>query len=485
MNYDMIRYVLFRAFSLVGALMLLPVLVALIYGEMSCALIFGVMALVTLLIGFAGTCKKPENRMFYAREGYVMCALIWLLISLLGALPFVLTGTIPSYVDALFETVSGFTTTGASILTSVDGMYMSVQFFRCFTHWIGGMGVLVFMLAIIPMSGGSTMHLMRAESPGPSVGKLVPRVKNTAKMLYLIYFGLTVAQIVLLLVTGLNLYEAMTITFSTVGTGGFSITDAGMNAYPLAAQIVVILFMTLCGINFSVYYLIQTGKIREALKSEELRWYLSILFASSVLIAANVIFAGRADSAFDAFHHALFSVSSVMTTTGFATRDFNLWPQFSRTLLFILTLLGASAGSTGGGLKVSRLIIMVRRIKNEIIFATHRKSVRQVYMDGRRVGSTTVKSVTTYVSIYVLVYLVSFLLISLDGLDFETNITAVAATLNNVGPGLSAVGPTGNYAQYSILSKLVLCFDMLAGRLEFIPLMILLRYRTWSERRTV
>ncbi|MBR5970195.1 MAG: TrkH family potassium uptake protein [Lachnospiraceae bacterium] len=479
MNYAMIRFVLARTFQLMAVLLLLPLLVALVYAEYNRMLIFAGLSAFFFVVGYLGAFKKPENRLFFAREGFLMTALIWITISLLGALPFRISGEIPHYVDAVFETVSGFTTTGASILSDVEVLSKSTMFWRCFTHWIGGMGVLVFMLAILPLAGGSTMHLMRAESPGPSVGKFLPRVRGTARVLYLIYISFTVTEIVLLLITGLNLYEASTLTFSTVGTGGFSITNDGINPYPLASQIVIIVFMIICGINFSVYYFFVTKKPKEALKSEEMRWYLVILFGVATMIAIMLYRANITATPGESFHHALFASSSIMTTTGFATLDFNLWPQLSRTLLFMLTLLGACAGSTGGGFKVSRLIICVRRIKNELIFSTHRKSVRQVYMDGHRVESTTVKSVMTYVSIYAFIYVLSFVLISVDGFDFETNCTAVAATLNNVGPGLGMVGATGNYGAYSVFSKIILSLDMLAGRLELIPLMILFRPKSW------
>ena len=482
MNIAMIRFVLFRAFQLIGVLLLLPLVTALIYREWREAGIFAAVAAGCFLIGLLGAWKKPENRVFYAREGFVMTALIWMLISAAGALPFVFTGTIPSFTDAFFETSSGFTTTGATILSTVSDMAKSVQFWRCFTHWIGGMGVLVFMLAVLPLTGGSTMHLMRAESPGPSVGKFVPRVKNTAKILYYIYIGITLTQVVLLMITGLSLYEALTATFSTVGTGGFGIYDVSANAFPYAAQVVIIVFMTLCGINFSVYYFLVTKRPGEALKCEEARWYLIIMFGASAAITAGLMHHGMEQSTGEAFHHALFAVSSVMTTTGFATRDFNLWPQYARTLLFLLMLTGACAGSTGGGFKISRLIIAVRRLKNELIFSTHQKSIRQVQMDGRRVEQTTVKAVMTYIALYATVYLLSFFLISFDGFDFETNMTAVAATLNNVGPGLSMVGPVGNYGAFSTFSKWVLSFDMLAGRLELLPMLMLFRRKTWIGR---
>ena len=477
----MIRYIIFRAFEMIGILMFLPLIVAFYFKEWECAVIFMALAGTVTLLGVFGARKKPKSYTFFAREGFVITALIWIVISLIGALPFVITGEIPHYVDAVFETVSGFTTTGASIMRTLTGMSKSTLFWRSFTHWLGGMGVLVFMLAVLPLSGGSgsTMHLMRAESPGPSVGKFVPKVKSTAKLLYMIYVGFTLTEILLLVITGLDLFEASTLTFGTVGTGGFAITDASINPYPLSSQIIIMIFMMLCGVNFSVYYLLSTRRFKEALKSEEVRWYLIILFGSAALITINLVTSGVMATTPDAIHHSLFTVTSIITTTGYATADFNVWPAFSKSIIFLLTLLGACAGSTGGGFKVSRLIIIIKRIRNELIFNTHRKSVKQVYLDRQRVDGTTVKSVVVYVCIYALLYLFSFVLISLDGFSFETNFTAVAATINNVGPGFEMVGATGNYANFSAFSKIVLSVDMLAGRLEFIPILLLLRRKTW------
>ena len=478
----MIRYVLFKVVELTGILMTLPMLVAAIYGEQSDVKIFAVLILICFLTGYlGGRFCKPVSKVFFAKEGFVVTALSWILISMIGALPFTLSGTIPSYVDALFETVSGFTTTGASILADAGKVRYGIQFWRCFTHWIGGMGVLVFMLAILPMTDGYSMHLMRAESPGPAVGKFVPRVKDTAKILYLIYIGITAVEIVLLKIAGLNLFESATLTFSTVGTGGFSIAASGCKNYPLAAQTIMTVFMALCGINFSVFYLLLTKRFREAWHCEEMRWYLTIMLGSGTLIAINVYRAGIVTSPYLAFHHAMFTVSSIMTTTGFATLDYNVWPQFSRTLLFILMLLGACAGSTGGGLKISRLIILLRNARNELIFSTHPKSMRRVSMDGHCVEGTTVKSVSAYLAWYAFIFLASFLVISTDGFDFETNISAIAATFNNVGPGLNMVGPIGNYSAFSDLSKIVMIFDMLAGRLEIMPILTLFYFRTWKK----
>jgi len=482
MNYSMIRYVLLKVVELTGALMTLPMMVAAVYGEWKDAEMFAVLVICCFLIGFiGGKIFRPVNRVFFAREGFVVTALSWLLISMIGALPFVLSGTTASYVDALFETVSGFTTTGASILKDAGAVRYGVQFWRCFTHWIGGMGVLVFMLAILPMADGYSMHLMRAESPGPAVGKFVPRVKDTAKILYVIYIGFTLIEIVLLKIAGLNLYEASTLTFSTVGTGGFSLVSSGCKNYPLAAQTIMTVFMALCGINFSVYYLILTRRFKEAWHCDEMRWYLITMLGSGSLIAFNIYRAGLVATPYLAFHHAMFTVSSIMTTTGFATLDYNVWPQFSRTLLFILTLIGACAGSTGGGLKFSRLVILVRNVRNELVFTIYPKSMRRVMMDGHSVEGTTVKSVSAYLACYVFIFFSSFLIVSTDGFDFETNISAIAATFNNVGPGLNMVGPIGNYSEFSDLSKIVMILDMLAGRLEIMPLLTLFSFRTWKK----
>lgn len=483
MNYKMISFVLMRVLALLGVLFVFPFVTALLYHEENCARIFLVFALLCGLTGALHSRQRPENPVFYAREGFVMTVLSWIMISMIGALPFVLAGTIPSYVDAVFETVSGFTTTGASILSgdAIDRMYKSVEFWRCFTHWGGGMGILVFMIAILPRTDGYSMYLMKAESPGPTVGKFVPKVQDTAKILYLIYMGFTLTEIVLLKICGLPLFDAMTLTFSSVGTGGFSISSAGIMPYSIPAQVVIIVFMTICGTNFAVYYALTRRRFKEAIRCEEAKWYLMAMFGSAALIAWNVHRAGLVKSPFLAFHHALFTVSSIMTTTGFATLDFNTWPAFSKALLFVLTLIGACAGSTGGGFKYSRLIILLRRVRNELDFSIHPKCIKQVYMDGRRVESTTVKGVLTYLVIYTAIFLLSFLLISLDGKDFETNMSAIAATINNVGPGLGLVGPAGNFGSYSDFSKLVMTFDMLAGRLEFIPVLVLLRRSTWRS----
>lgn len=479
MNYSIIRYILCRVLEFAGFFMLLPYLTGLIYQEpQRFAYLF--VAAVSLLCGFAGKCFKPKSKVFYAREGFVTVSLSWLLLSLVGAVPFVLTGEIPFYVDAVFETVSGLTTTGGTILTDVEKLARCTQFWRLFTHWIGGMGVLVLILAVLPLSGSYNMHLMRAESPGPTVGKLVPKVKNTARILYQIYIAITVMEIILLMVTGLPLYDSATLTFSTVGTGGFGLLNSSVASYSRAAQSVILVFMLLCGINFNIYYLFLIKKPKEVLHSEELRAYLGIAAVSTLFIGINIkdSFSNLGES----FFQAGFQVASVMTTTGFTTSDFNLWPSFSKMILFLLMIVGACAGSTGGGLKVSRLVVLLKSIKNEISAAVHPRSVKKMHMDGRVVSDNVVHSIRIYLAIYVVIYFLSVLLVSIDGFSFETNASAVMATFNNIGPGFDMVGPTGSFAAFSPFSKCVLMFDMLAGRLELLPLLVLFSVKTWKNR---
>ncbi len=481
MNYSMIRYVLFRLLRTLGLLLLLPFFVALIYGEYDSARSFFILILSCLAVGYVGSVKKPANKVIYAKEGFAITAVAWLGISVIGAIPFVMTGTIPNFIDAMFETVSGFTTTGGSILTSVDGVEKSVQFWRTFTHWVGGMGVLVFLLAVVPMADGYSMHLMRAESPGPVVGKIVPKVKDTAKILYLIYFGITLFEIICLFISGLPIYDAITISFSTVGTGGFAINNAGIGGYPIVSQAIIIVFMALCGVNFTVYYFLLNKKPKEAFAIDEVKYYFATIVIAASLIAINIYRAGVLDHAGLSFHHALFAVTSVMTTTGFGTLDFDKWPMFSKMILCILSLVGACAGSTGGGFKFSRALIVIRNARNELNFIVHPKAIKRVYMDGHTVEGTTVKSVSAYLGIYVITFIVSTLIVALDNFDFQTTVTSVAATLNNIGPGLGMVGPMGNNAEFSYLSKIVLMFDMLAGRLELLPIFIVIKPKTWMK----
>lgn len=478
MNYSIIRYILCRVLEFEGAFLLLPCLVAVLYGEKE-GFAFLISMLLCLGAGFVGKQFKPKSTVFYAREGFVTVSLSWLILSFTGALPFFISGEIPHYVDAVFETASGFTTTGASILTDLSPLAHCTQFWRLFTHWIGGMGVLVLILAILPLSGSYNMHLMRAESPGPSVGKLVPRVKNTAMILYGIYVVITVLEIIALLLTGLPLFDSVTLTFSTVGTGGFGLLSDSLASYSVASQVVITVFMILCGINFNVYFLFLIKKPGEAFKSEEVRTYLLLILASALLIAWNI--RGSFANIFLDFHHALLQVASIITTTGFASADFNQWPELSKTILILLTLIGACAGSTGGGFKVSRLVVLFKSIRNEISLVVHPRSVRKVHMDGKMLSDHVTHSIQVYLMIYVSVFLGSFLLISLNNFDFTTNFTAVAACLNNVGPGLNMVGPTGSYSEFSVFSKIVLIFNMITGRLEFLPMLVLLAPKTWKK----
>lgn len=405
----------------------------------------------------------------------------WLVLSAVGALPFWISGEIPHYVDALFEVISGFTTTGASILTSVEDMSRALLFWRSFTHWLGGMGILVFLLAVVPMGkGGYSVHLLRAESPGPSVDKLVPKTRQSATILYSIYIALTVLCVLFLLAGGMPLFDSLCTAFGTAGTGGFGIKNSSMAAYSPYLQTVCTVFMALFGVNFTVYFLLLLGKIKQALLGEELRLYLGIMLGSMALITWNILplYGGSVHAA---LHDAAFSVSSVMTTTGFATADFNLWPQLSRTILVILMVVGACAGSTGGGIKCSRVLLLLRSLRTRMRQMLHPRSVSLVRLEGRTVGEETVQGVYTYMTAYCAIAILSILLLSLDNLSLETNFTAVMACLNNIGPGLDLVGPTGNYAHFSDLSKLVLMLNMLLGRLEIFPLLIMLSPHTWRR----
>ncbi len=425
-------------------------------------------------------CRKAEGR-YYAREGFLIVGLGWLVLSAVGALPFWISGEIPHYVDALFEVISGFTTTGASILTSVEDMSRALLFWRSFTHWLGGMGILVFLLAVVPMGkGGYSVHLLRAESPGPSVDKLVPKTRQSATILYSIYIALTVLCVLFLLAGGMPLFDSLCTAFGTAGTGGFGIKNSSMAAYSPYLQTVCTVFMALFGVNFTVYFLLLLGKIKQALLGEELRLYLGIMLGSMALITWNILplYGGSVHAA---LHDAAFSVSSVMTTTGFATADFNLWPQLSRTILVILMVVGACAGSTGGGIKCSRVLLLLRSLRTRMRQMLHPRSVSLVRLEGRTVGEETVQGVYTYMTAYCAIAILSILLLSLDNLSLETNFTAVMACLNNIGPGLDLVGPTGNYAHFSDLSKLVLMLNMLLGRLEIFPLLIMLSPHTWRR----
>lgn len=465
------------------ALFMLPAMgISFYQGERAAAWAFLVTILAVVVVSVLLLLQKPLDMGIHSKEGFVTVALSWIIISLFGALPFWLSGSIPGFVDAFFETVSGFTTTGASILTDVEALPMGMLYWRSFTHWLGGMGVLVFMLAVVPMSRGSgdSLHLLRAESPGPVVGKLAPKMHRTARILYAIYVAMTVVQIVLLLLGGMPLFDSITVAFGTAGTGGFAITNNSIAAYDsYYLQGVISIFMALFGVNFGVYYLILAGDIRQALRSEELRTYAGIMLGATILITINV--APQFATLFDAFHHSFFQVSSIMTTTGFATADFNLWPEFSRYLLVVLMVLGASAGSTGGGIKTARVIILWKSVKSGIQKMLHPRSVKVMKMDGKVIDESVVAGVGVFMASYCIIAAVSMGLVALDNFSMEATITSVLACINNIGPGLDIVGPTGNFSSFSILSKLVLSVNMLVGRLEIFPMLLLFAPSVWKR----
>ena len=481
MNYPMIWRILGHMILFEAAFMSPSLFVAAVYREKSVVWLL-VSMLVCIVIGLLLTrLIKAKEKRIYAREGSVICALVWVLYSILGALPFRLSGYIPNMIDAVFETASGFTTTGASILNDVEALPHWLLFWRSFTHWVGGMGVFVFMLAVLPMTGAQNMHLMRSESPGPDVGKLVPKLGDSAKILYTIYFGMTVLQIIILLISGMPLFDSITLTFGTAGTGGFGIYNTSIAGYTYIQQLIISIFMVLFGINFNFYFFIIIRRsIKEAINMDEVKTYLAIIAASTALIMWNA--RNMFESIEDGFIKSFFQVSSIITTTGYSTADFDRWPALSKTILVCLMFIGACAGSTGGGFKISRLIIMAKSYVRELRHFIHPRLVKNLYMDGRKVKDATVSGVKVYLVSYVLVLIVSMIIISLDGFDFETNFTAVMATLNNIGPGLSVVGPAGNFDGFSIVSKYVLSFDMLAGRLELYPMLLLFAPGTWRKR---
>ena len=478
MNNGMIRFVLSWILRVEGLLMLLPCMIAVIYREQE-GWVYLIMAGIAVVIGKLIS-KRPANVEIYQKEGFVSVGLSWILLSCYGAVPFVITREIPNFLNALFEIVSGFTTTGASILSDVETLTHTSLFWRSFSHWIGGMGVLVFILMLLPTTGGgSHMNLMRAESPGPEVTKFVPRVRATARLLYKIYLGMTVLMVLLLLTSGMYWFDAVCITFGTAGTGGFGVLNASCGAYTAVQQWIITAFMLAFGVNFSFYYLIIARKPGEALRMEEVRAYLLIVAAAVALITWNV------HASYNGMSHtvrdAAFQVASIMTTTGYSTTDFNAWPAFSRTILLTLMMVGACAGSTGGGIKVSRVLVMVKETKEEIRMLLHPRSIRRLRLDGHLVQEKTQRSIMAFLVAYFVLFWISFMIISIDGFSIETNFSAVAATLNNIGPGLDAVGPTQNYLAYGVVSKIVLIFDMLAGRLELLPIFVLLYPGTWKR----
>lgn len=483
MNYKMMGRFLAQIVA-VEAVFLLPALaISLGLGEWNAVRGFlislAVMGIVCLLL-FASCRKAPGP--FGAKEGLVCVSAGWIALSLLGALPFRFSGEIPRFIDALFEIVSGFTTTGASILPEVEAISRGLLYWRSFSHWLGGMGVLVFLLAVAPAGGkgsGFTMHLLRAESPGPDVGKLVPKMRTTAMILYLIYIALTVLDILFLLAGGMPLFDAVCVAFGTAGTGGFAVRNDSIASYSPYLQNVCTVFMLLFGVNFSCYYLLLMRKFSSVFKDEELRLYLGIFLGSTLLVAWNI--RGLYSSVADIFRHAAFQVSSIMTTTGFATTDFDLWPSFSKSILLMLMIVGACAGSTGGGLKCARVLLLLKSLRRNIHQVLHPRKVQVVRTNSRVVNETVLDNTAAYLAAYVIILLGSFIALSLDGFSIETNLSAVLACFNNIGPGLDAVGPTCNYGAYGLVSKLVLILDMLAGRLEIFPILVLFSGSTWRN----
>lgn len=486
MNLKAVGFYIGHILRIEALLMIPAALISLINHETSAAI--ALLATIIITFAFGQTllmCVKPTSKLIFVREGFMIVSFGWMLLSLFGALPFIFSGEIPGFVDALFETVSGFTTTGATILTDVEIIPRGLLYWRSFTHWVGGMGVLVFVLAIMPMSRGSSesdgaMHILRAESPGPVIGKLVPRMRHTARILYGIYIALTVIEIVLLLLGGMPLFDSVVHSFGTAGTGGFSIKNASIAAYQSDyLQTVIAVFMALFGVNFNIYYLILIGDFASVLKSEELRAYIGIMLFSTLAISLNVMqqYAGFAP----ALHDGFFQVSSIMTTTGYSTVNFDQWPQFSRILLLVIMVVGAMAGSTGGGVKVARILILTKSLRATIRNTLHPSSVTVIKMDGKVIDKRTVSQTESFLVAYMAIMLVSTLLVGLDGKSFDTTVSSVFACLNNIGPGLGIVGPIGNFSSLSVLSKLVLTADMLLGRLEVFPVLMIFSPTLWSR----
>ena len=482
MNYKMIGRFLAQILTIEGVFMIPALLISLCCGEDAAVVGFlatlGIIAV--LAAGLYLICRGAPSA-FYAREGMVCVGISWIVLSLVGCLPFFISREIPSYIDGFFEIVSGFTTTGSSILSDVESLSKGIIYWRSFSHWLGGMGVLVFLLAFTPSGGkGFTMHLLRAESPGPDVGKLVPRMKNTAVILYVIYIAMTILNFLFLIVGKMPVFDAVCTAFGTAGTGGFGVKNDSLASYSPYIQNVTTVFMALFGINFSCYYLLLLKQFRAVFKDEELRTYLAIIFGSILLIVLDL--RGFYDSLGEAIRHAAFQVSSIITTTGFATTDFDLWPTFSKTILICLMIVGASAGSTGGGLKVARLLLLLKSLRRNIQQMLHPNKVQLVRSSGSVVSEKVLDNCNAYLAAYVVILVGSMLMISLDGFSITTNLTAVLACFNNIGPGLEAVGPTCNFGGFSVLSKLVLILDMLAGRLEIFPILALLSRGTWRKK---
>lgn len=480
MNTSVIRFILGYVVGFLGLFLMLPIMVALIYHE-DVWIYYAVVAFPCLIIGIINSYFRPKKFVFYLKEGFFCTGASWVALSVIGALPLRLSGEIPHYVDALFEAVSGFTTTGASILDNVELLTHASLFWRSFTHFVGGMGVLVFLLTVIPLAGGegSQFNLMKAESPGPSVGKLVPKLKNTAQMLYLIYIGLTLLEFILLLIAGMTPFEAINTSIATAGTGGFGIYANSIAGFNVACQWIVAIFMFIFGVNFNFYYYLLFHHARDAFRMEEVKMYTALTVGSIGIITINIL--NSSANLFDAVTKAAFQVTSIQSSTGFSTADFAQWPQTSRCVLVLLMFIGACAGSTGGGIKVSRFVLMGKAVHKELISYIHPRSVRKTRMDGKPVNHDTIRSNNVFFGTFMLIFFVSVFALSFEDLDFSTIFTAVIATMSNIGPGLSMVGPAANFGFFSDFSKIILIFDMLAGRLELFPILMLFHPNIWID----
>ena len=474
----MIFYLLGWLLNTVAALMILPFTVSIYYGE-DCGKYFLLCSLVMFMVGIFLTRKRPKYTKFYAKEGFVITALSWILLSVTGCLPFFLSKEIPSFTNALFECISGFTTTGASILHEVENLPRCMNFWRCFIQWIGGMGVIVFMLALIPLSGGQDLYLMKAESPGPNVGKLVPKIQKTAYYLYAIYFALTMLQIISLVIAGMPFYDSVCTSFATTSTGGFGVKNDSLCGYSPTIQYVVTLFLFLSGFNYNFYFFVWIKRFRDAISMQEIKLYIAIFFGSIAVITFNIFQTGYTFE--ESFRHASFQVGSIMTTAGFSSADFDVWPGLSKSILVLLMFIGGCAGSTCGGIKISRILIYLKTVKKEIAQLCHPRNVKVIKIDGKPLAHNVLRSANIFLIVYMMIFVGSALLISVDEFDLVTNFTAVASALGNIGPGLSLVGPTRNFDLYSGFSKYVLMFDMLAGRLELFPLLVCLSPSTWKK----
>ncbi|MGO5066640.1 MULTISPECIES: TrkH family potassium uptake protein [unclassified Clostridium] len=474
MNYPIVFKVLGDVIKYEALVMLFPLITSFYYGGKD-ANSFMITIGIMLIVGIMMSNIKPKNKTFYAKEGFLSVSICWMVISLFGALPFYISGAIPSFVDCIFETVSGFTTTGATILTEVESLPRGILFWRSFTHWIGGMGILIFTLALMPSIGGTTIHLLKAESPGPTPGKIVPRIKQTAKIMYLIYIVMTIVQIILLLIAGMPFYDTLIHAFGTAGTGGFSSMNSSVGAYNnVYIEVIITVFMLLFGINFNVYFQLIGGNIKQAFKNEEVRYYIGMVFIAMIIIAFNIkgMYGG---SLKEGFRQSSFQVASIVTTTGYATTNFDLWPTLSKSILALLMITGCCAGSTGGGIKTVRIVLLFKAMKREINRIIHPRIVNSVKLDGKVVDDEIISQVGLFVFAYVSIIIIAVLLVSVDGMDIETTLSSVLATIGNIGPGFKVVGPIGNFSSYSPFSKIVFSFCMLAGRLEIYPMLVMFR----------